>query len=461
MLDLALEAAYEAEKKNTARQEMVDAFMHFPEDELKKIASGELKLAYGDDDDWLKKFEDTPLYDQALALEEASLEIDIADQQQRISENEERQAKNQQRDAIWDQKDALRLKKRMLELELRKGQLGGGAEEEEGEEEEEAPEVEESEGEAPEKLSSAAAYFYRQRQRVLDHMAGQMRKQAASDEALSRLALGLPATLAAAAPEGQRLEAFGEGLKHTSGQGLKGMGLGALGGAALGAGAGLLARQPVGLSALGGGVLGGGLGGIAGGIKGHVDSAGTELLRKYQAMNEAKTASADAAGRVMAKEAMVKVAHSALEKVASGRSDELTDLEWYTVDEMAKAAQARLAAGVPFGDLADFEKVAINVGALWKGIKGGLGGAKDFLGQAGQAVGRSYSRAASAAGGGAGGLRAGLGAGAARAKDWAGTGLGKATQWAAANPGSAAAIGGAGLVGAGGLGFAHGRLGAN
>ena len=197
MLDQFLEIALAEQQKNDTRQEMVDAFMNFPEEELHKIASGELKMScYDGDGDWLEKFEGTPMYDQALALEEEKLELDVQDQQQRLSEQQERRAKSDQRDAVWDAKDAIRLKKRLLELELRKAQLGGGGEEAgaEGEELEpepptspEAPTATEEEV-APEKLG-AVDYFHYRRQQGLKIMGGLMK------EAMVKGAAGLPPAL--------------------------------------------------------------------------------------------------------------------------------------------------------------------------------------------------------------------------------------------------------------------------
>ena len=53
MLDRFLEVAYEAEKQASNRQQLVDELKRLPVDELKKIASGESKIAYiGEDPCW-------------------------------------------------------------------------------------------------------------------------------------------------------------------------------------------------------------------------------------------------------------------------------------------------------------------------------------------------------------------------------------------------------------------------
>lgn len=115
MLDKFLEAAYEHQQRTSLRNEMAEGFKHLPIEELAKIASGELKLASYDEGDWLEKFKGSPLYDQALALEEECLRIDIAEQQHRGQE----QSMSQQ---LWNAKDSIRLKKRMLELQLRQSE---------------------------------------------------------------------------------------------------------------------------------------------------------------------------------------------------------------------------------------------------------------------------------------------------------------------------------------------------
>lgn len=116
MLDRFLEVAYEAEKQASNRQQLVDELKRLPVDELKKIASGESKIAYIEDDPcWLDKFKDSPFYQDALALEEQGLELEIVRQQKEMAER-------QNRDTTWEEQDALRVKKRMLELELRKAE---------------------------------------------------------------------------------------------------------------------------------------------------------------------------------------------------------------------------------------------------------------------------------------------------------------------------------------------------
>lgn len=183
MLDQFLETLYEAEKKADARQEMVSAFMNFPKEELHKIAAGRVKLAYHGDGDWLEKFKGSPLYDQALALEEQSLQLDIEEQQKRLARKAERESE----DSTWDARDAICLKKRMLDLELVKSQ---GGEAQAPAKPTDAPTMNLGESDlapGPDKISSVNI-FYGQRQVALEKTAAvmRMRKTAAELQAGQR-----------------------------------------------------------------------------------------------------------------------------------------------------------------------------------------------------------------------------------------------------------------------------------
>lgn len=151
MLDSFLEVACEHEKKASAYQSLVADMRRLPKAELQALASGRSKLASlcppsscgSEGDSWLSKFEGTPLHEQALALEQQSLEMDIAREQRRLAEAEEEDASRAVRDEEYRAEDAVRLKKRILDLELNKLRLGESSPEvpEEGEEGEEAEEV--------------------------------------------------------------------------------------------------------------------------------------------------------------------------------------------------------------------------------------------------------------------------------------------------------------------------------
>jgi hypothetical protein len=639
MLDHFLERALAKQAKDDTRQEMVDAFMQFPDDELHKIATGRVKLSCmmeDGDNDWLGKFDGTPLYDQALALEEEKLELDVQAQQQRLAENEERRAKSQERDSVWDAKDAIRLKKRLLELELRKSQLGGGEEEEPELEEEmeaegpEPPEPEEGEvpeaeeEPAPEKLG-AVEVLYQQRQQML-RSKGELMKAAAEgmdpsrayqlteDELMdaasgggkmkkmrARAAEGMGRTqqdlqgyadFAAEHPVAHRVPggilggtagglggaALGHAIKPGLGTAIGGLGGAALGGAAgyygtpspeakaqsaqeyaqaaelmgdkktlksglrkallehamqtdemgaplnpeavealrkhvapkmasvmakqagtwkdtspyfwghsalnplpgsgYGAAAGgLMADEADTSPALKGALMGGGMGGAVyglGALRTIRDPRAAALVGGIGALGGAtggahagKAVSKKMKERAKKKESMVKVAHSALEKCAAEKYDELTGHEEYAIWKMAEAAGARMEAGLAFDDLEDFEKVAI-LGAIGKG----LAGAGKFLRGSAKGVKNVYQKGAKGTKGGwSGGGRSGAqtwteGAAGSRGqglknvgsylKHRVGTGAKRVGRFAVDNPGAAAAMGGAGLATAGGIGYAAG-----
>lgn len=133
MLDAFLEVAYQKESSRSLRNEMAEAMTALPNDELAKIASGEVKLAYMVNEGhsggcWLDQFKETPLYDEAIQLEQMDLQVEAQDIQLRSQERA-------QRDGLWDTRDAISLKKRLLELKLRQGEAGGAEAEETPEEE--------------------------------------------------------------------------------------------------------------------------------------------------------------------------------------------------------------------------------------------------------------------------------------------------------------------------------------
>jgi hypothetical protein len=158
MLDAFLEVACEHEKKASAYKTMVADMKALPKEELYLLAEGKSKLAYlcGDSEEWLEKYEGTPFHEQALQLEQAQLEHEIACEQRRL---EERTAeKDQEREDEYQEGDALRLKKRILDLQLNKWKLEETTEgESEEEEEAETPEQEAAEPEHPELAAQLGA----------------------------------------------------------------------------------------------------------------------------------------------------------------------------------------------------------------------------------------------------------------------------------------------------------------
>ena len=122
MLDTFLTVAYEKTAQAKEQADFVELLKKLPNEELQKIASGDgdIKAAFGCDDSFVEKFKGSPLADQAIALEQESLQLDIAQQQKNLERKNE--AKN---DDIYEAQDKLRVRKKLLELELAKQQLGG------------------------------------------------------------------------------------------------------------------------------------------------------------------------------------------------------------------------------------------------------------------------------------------------------------------------------------------------
>lgn len=125
MIDHFLSAEYEREVRAGQNRDLVDALKRLPNEDLYKLASGQVKLAYGDGDvdDWLQKYKGTPLFERAVSLERSKLELDATEQAQR--QEREEVMKGLRDDTIGDERDRLCLEKRVLDLELATAQAGG------------------------------------------------------------------------------------------------------------------------------------------------------------------------------------------------------------------------------------------------------------------------------------------------------------------------------------------------
>lgn len=135
MIDEFLKVAYAGALKQKEEAELEGLLRHLPAAELHKIANGTpVAELYGELDktamveidgsqskSYLDRFKGTPLFEQAIALEQEELQADMQDMQQR----QQRRAEGQNEGAIWDMKDKIRLRKRMLELDLAKQEAGG------------------------------------------------------------------------------------------------------------------------------------------------------------------------------------------------------------------------------------------------------------------------------------------------------------------------------------------------
>ena len=142
MLEEFLDVIYEKTSRQQATFEVIGLLDGLPDWEVEKIASGmpisELyghldrkpltKVAMSDYSDgepktFLDRFKGTPLFDQAVALEQEGLQAEMLD----LQKKQESRANRQNEDTIWDAKDKLRVRKRLLELELAKQQGGAPA----------------------------------------------------------------------------------------------------------------------------------------------------------------------------------------------------------------------------------------------------------------------------------------------------------------------------------------------
>lgn len=109
MLDHFLKVAYESDKKHNEQVKLAHALKALPDEDLMKLAHG-ANLAFGDCEDWLEKYQGTPLYDQALALEKSELENEVARAQAEASQPDT--------SSFWKIQNNIRLQKKMLDLEL-------------------------------------------------------------------------------------------------------------------------------------------------------------------------------------------------------------------------------------------------------------------------------------------------------------------------------------------------------
>jgi len=341
MLDAFLSTLVERDKCASAEDEMAERFKQLPLEEVTKIASGQVKLSYGDDEGncWLKKYEGTPLYDQAIALEEECIQIESEDIERRIARRQE------DKTDTWDLKDMLRLKKRQLDLELNKQRATG-----------ESPPSEET-GDEEEGTEAGVA---------------DDRPQEAK-EGSAKVAQGGPPISLSEEMEG------GEAGGRLLGTGV-GAGVGALAGAKRGTGVGgRLAGAGIGglAGAVGGNILGGQVGrGIAGPAAIVRQAAQDPELQAQLAQLEAEKASSvnfiDLAGRSMA-HAMFKQAQD--EPAERTRIDPTTKMWGPPAVRKGGAIGALTGAGLGALGGAAATGGAGAAGRVTGGAMGALGGA--------------------------------------------------------------------------------------
>jgi hypothetical protein len=267
--DVLLKRASDREAEDALTREM----MKLPLSDIQKIAAaGSVKVAFAEpcttksasDDDWLKKYEGTPLYAQAIALEEELLNIE--------GERIKRRLDRPVDDDLWTKEDMVRLKKRQLDLELSKDRGASRGEDEEDDDGGEDTEDEAKEApKAPEVAEKAAGVA--RRPLMPSKIASYMPSIEAADMAGRALAHARHSEKCAAVKEALSAAEIGRGLKGAAGGALRegaiGAGTGAAGGALGGALFGGVGAAPGAAIGAGGGLVGGLLsGGVSGWKKG-------------------------------------------------------------------------------------------------------------------------------------------------------------------------------------------------
>lgn len=129
MFETFLKTAYQNDKKAADERALVEAMKKLPPDVLFKIANGETKLGSSylkacspgrcDGMEWVEQFKDTPMFADALQLEQQSIQLEQMEQQYRAQKDAERQ----QEPKFWEMQDRINLQKRMLGLQLASAQL--------------------------------------------------------------------------------------------------------------------------------------------------------------------------------------------------------------------------------------------------------------------------------------------------------------------------------------------------
>lgn len=139
MLDLFLDAAYRQKVADTTKRAKINALRTLPNNLLAKLASGEIKLGYGSGPEcseggdhvltWLDRFKGTPLFEQALSLEQQMLSVDMAQAQHQAQERERRKEDEAANGGVdfYEQKDQIRLQKKLLDLQLEQEELASQA----------------------------------------------------------------------------------------------------------------------------------------------------------------------------------------------------------------------------------------------------------------------------------------------------------------------------------------------
>jgi hypothetical protein len=110
VLDIFLKAAYQNQDREQQIVKLANDMKKLPVSTLLKVAAGTSKLAYGSDPDWLDKYKGTALFEEAMSLERACLESEVAEEAARAQRPDMSQ--------FDGTRDQLRLQKKMLDLKL-------------------------------------------------------------------------------------------------------------------------------------------------------------------------------------------------------------------------------------------------------------------------------------------------------------------------------------------------------
>lgn len=110
MLDAFLEVIIKKEDSRLQEVKLANDLKRLPNETLYGLATGKQKLAFGYSDEWLEKYKGTPLFEQAMELEKADLEAEIAREQLHSNQPDMSQ--------FWKTQDQIRLQKKMLDLQL-------------------------------------------------------------------------------------------------------------------------------------------------------------------------------------------------------------------------------------------------------------------------------------------------------------------------------------------------------
>lgn len=118
MLDAFLEVAHQKTKQAEAAENTRRLLEKLPRSVLAKVASGEIQIGKSASEcNWLDQFRDSPLLEQAVAIEREDLEVQMDEARRRQAETEMRSQM-----PSWDETDLRRqqvsIKRKLLELEL-------------------------------------------------------------------------------------------------------------------------------------------------------------------------------------------------------------------------------------------------------------------------------------------------------------------------------------------------------